>query len=147
MAVRVIDIDEAWDAALPLMQANWRETGDSFEFAPSREFYVAMQNAELVVALGAFHEEVLHGYALVTIAPHPFNPAVTVASCNPLYVDPQFRSGVLPGRLILLAREVARTRKARRLYWHARAGTKLADTLIEHGCEPVDNVVGETVEA
>jgi hypothetical protein len=54
MAVREIDIAQSWDAALPLMEANWRETGDSFPFAPSREFFVAMQHAQLVFALGPF---------------------------------------------------------------------------------------------
>lgn len=147
MAVREIDIDESWDAALPLMQANWNETGGQFPFAPARDFYVSMQRAGFVFALGAFHDEQLRGYAIVTVAPHPFNPGVLVASCNPLYVDPQYRGGLLPGRLILLAEEKARERGAVVLYIHARSGTSVDKTLLKHGYEDVDNVVGKTLEA
>jgi GNAT superfamily N-acetyltransferase len=146
MGVREIDIAESWDSALPLMQANWRETGGDFAFVPSREFYVSMQQAGFVFALGAFHDDQLHGYAIVTVAPHPFNPGVRVASVNPLYVDPQFRGGLLPGRLILLAEEKARERGAAKLYMHARAGTALDKVLTKHGYTDCDNVVGKNLE-
>jgi GNAT superfamily N-acetyltransferase len=88
----------------------------------------------------------MHGYALVTVAPHPFNPAVRIASVNPLYVTPQYRGGVLPGRLIVMAEEKARERGAHRLYMHARAGTALDKVLLAHGFDDVDNVVGKKLK-
>jgi GNAT superfamily N-acetyltransferase len=140
MPVRPIAIAESFDAALPLMQANWRETGDAFEFQPSREFYAHCEEKGLMFAMGAFIGNELVGYAVVAVTPHPFNPAVRMASCNPLYVAPQYRCGVLPGRLMLGAEREARERGAHKVYWHMRAGTKAADMLAEHGYECVDNV-------
>jgi hypothetical protein len=96
MAVREIDIASHWDAALPLMEANWRETGASFDFAPSLEFFAQAQALGMLLALGAFHEDKLVGYASGIVAPHPFNPAVKVASVNVLYVKPEYRAACCP---------------------------------------------------
>jgi GNAT superfamily N-acetyltransferase len=60
---------------------------------------------------------------------------VKVASGNPLYVAPQYRCGVLPGRLMLGAERAARERGAVKVYWHMRADTKAAEMLGEHGYE------------
>jgi GNAT superfamily N-acetyltransferase len=140
MAVREINIAEHWDAALPLMRANWRETGCGFDFAPARDFFVAMQDATLFLALGGFIDGELVGYAGITLAPHPFNPAVKVASGNPLYVTPQYRGGLMGARLMHLGEEIARARGARFAFWHMRSGTRAGDTLGAHGYECVDNV-------
>lgn len=140
MAVREIDIAEHWDAALPLMAANWRETGCGFDFAPSRDFYVTLQRAGLLFALGGFVDGELQGYTAVALAPHPFNPAVKVASGNPLYVTPQYRGGLMAGRLMLLGEQIAQERGARFAFWHMRSGTRIGDTLGHHGYECVDNV-------
>jgi GNAT superfamily N-acetyltransferase len=141
MPVRPIAIADSWDVALPLMQENWRETGDSFPFEPSRDFYEHCERMQLLFAMGAYIGEDLVGYAVVMVAPHPFNPNVKVASGNPLYVVPQYRCGVLPGRLMLGAEREARERGAHKVYWHMRAGTKAAEMLAEHGYSVVDNVL------
>lgn len=143
MAVREINIAENWDAARELMAANWRETGDAFPFAPAREFFERLQAGGFMVAFGAYSGNALVGYAGVTISPHPFNPEVLTASVNPLYVAPEHRRGILPGRLIATVRAAARERGAHRLYWHMRAGTAGAQMLAAHGCEMVDNVMAE----
>jgi GNAT superfamily N-acetyltransferase len=140
MAVREIDIDECWDAALPLMAANWRETGCAFDFAPSREFFKTMQSVGLMFALGGYIENQLVGYAGVTLSPHPFNPSVKVASGNPLYVTPQYRGGQMGGRMMLMAEQIAQQRGARFAFWHMRSGTRNGDGLGTHGYLCVDNV-------
>jgi len=140
MAVREIDIAEHWDAALPLMQANWQETGCGFGFAPSREFFEAAQQRGLFYAVGGFVDGELAGYCGVTIAPSPFNPSVGVASGNPLYVAPAYRGGALCARLMLAAEQIARKRGATFAFWHMRADTAAGDSLGRHGYECVDNV-------
>lgn len=143
MPVREVDIAEYFDAALPLMREHWRETGFGFEFNPSRELYERGQAGGYIFALGAFICEELVGYASAICAPHPFNPAVIVASTDTLYVVPQYRGTVLPGRLMHAVREAARTRGARFVLWHTRAGTPLASVLEAHGCEMADTVMME----
>lgn len=140
MAVREIDIAEHWDAALPLMQANWRETGCAFDFAPSRAFFEAAQHHGLFYALGGFIDGELVGYAGITFAPSPFNPAVHVASGNPLYVTPAYRGGAMCARLMLLGEQIARERGAKFAFWHMRADTRAGEGLGRHGYECVDNV-------
>lgn len=141
MPVREIDIAEHFDAALPLMEANWRETGCGFDFKPSRELFVQGQAMGMVYAMGAFIGDELVGYASAIVAPHPFNPEVTCASNNVLYVVPQYRSGVLPGRLMLGMERAAQARGARFVFWHTRAGTPVAEMMAEHGYENGDLVM------
>jgi GNAT superfamily N-acetyltransferase len=147
MPVRPITIAESFDAALPLMQANWHESGDDFAFEPSREFYLQAEAMGLLFAVGAFMDEKLVGYAVVTVAPHPFNPAFVVANGNPLYVSPEYRCGLLTGKLMLVAEEQARLRGARKFHWVMRAGSRAADTLCDHGYRCIDMVVEKELTA
>jgi hypothetical protein len=122
MAVREIDIAEHWDAALPLMAANWRETGCGFEFrALARVLHHAAKRRADVRA-GRLHRRRAGGLRRRHAhRPHPFNPGVKVASGNPLYVTPQYRGGA-PGRPAdaALAEEMrTRARRALRLLAHA----------------------------
>ena len=83
------------------------------------------------------------GYAVITVVPHPHNPAVIVAANDALFVAPDYRHGITSGRLILAAEAEAKRRGARKIVWHARAGTPLATMLQTHGYTPIDVCVGK----
>lgn len=144
MPVRPVDIAEHFDAALPLMRANWEETGFAqFPFEPNRDAFVQMQALGFMVAVGAFVMDEMVGYAAATISPHPFSQQLLVASVNPLYVTPDYRDTHLGGRLMHAIREEAKARGAKLLFWHMRAGSAAAQMLVNHGLTPVDNVTME----
>jgi GNAT superfamily N-acetyltransferase len=64
-----------------------------------------------------------------------------MGSNDALFVMPEYRSTMVPGRLIKLAEAEAAKRGATHFYWHTRAGTPLAETLERHGYTPADVVV------
>lgn len=140
MPVREVAIAEHWDAALPLMAANWRETGFGFDFRPARQMYEDAQARGVLLALGAFHDDELVGYCTAVTAQHPFNPEVIVCSTDALYVIPAHRKGTLPGRLIFEMERIARRCGARFVLWHTRAGTPLAAVMDRHGYTDADVV-------
>lgn len=141
MPVREVNIAEYFDATLPLMQDNWRETGFDFEFAPSRQIYETAQANGVLLALGAFHNEELVGYATAVLTEHAFNPTVKMCLTDALFVSPAYRSGTLPGKLMLTVERIAKERGAKFVMWHTRAGTKLADVLRKRGYLDADTVV------
>jgi GNAT superfamily N-acetyltransferase len=145
MPVRPIDIAEHFDAAAPLMAANWAETGlPGFPFEPNRALYEHAQASGMLVAMGAFSPgDDLVGYATAIVAPHPFNPAVVVASTDTLYVQPDYRAGLLGARLMQAMEAAARERGARYVFWHMRAGTPGADMLARHGYQAMDTVMAK----
>lgn len=141
MPIREVNIAEHFDATLPLMHANWRETGFAFDFAPSKQIYESAQASGVLLALGAFHGEELVGYATAVISPHPFNPVVKMCLTDALYVSPLYRGGALPGKLMLTVERFAKERGAQFVMWHTRAGTGLADMLRKRGYLDADTVV------
>ena len=141
MPVREVNIADQFEAALPLMRENWRETGFDFEFAPSQQIYETAQASGVLIALGAFHDEELVGYATAVLTEHPFNPAVRMCLTDALYLSPAHRNGPLAGRLMLTVERIAKERGARFVMWHTRAGTKLADVLRKRGYLDADTVV------
>jgi len=141
--VQVVNPAEWIDKIRPLTQANWAETGFDFPFAPDVEAYGRLWDAGYVFAVGAFVGDEVVGYAVITVVPHPHNPAVVVAANDALFVAPTYRNGITSGRLILAAEAEAKRRGARKIVWHTRAGTPLATMLQTHGYAPIDVCVGK----
>lgn len=141
MPVVDIEIDAVWDEALPLMRRNWAETGFAFPFDPSREMYRQLQELGLMVAVGAFVEGALVGYATAIVTVHHFNPAVRWCGSDALYVLPEHRAAAFGARLIKAIERRAAQAGASWIAWHTRAGTPLADTMLRHGYTMGDTVV------
>lgn len=141
--VEVVNPADWIDKIRPLIQANWAETGFDFPFAPDVEAYGRLWDAGYVFAAAAFAADEVVGYAVITVVPHPHNPAVIVAANDALFVAPDYRHGITSGRLILAAEAEAKRRGARKIIWHARAGTTLATMLETHGYAPIDVCVGK----
>ena len=141
--VQVVNPAELIDKNRPLIQANWAETGFDFPFDPDVEAYGRLWDAGYAFAVAAFVGDEVVGYAVITVVPHPHNPAVIVAANDALFVAPAYRNGITSGRLILAAEAEAKRRGARKIVWHARAGTPLATMLQTHGYTPIDVCVGK----
>ena len=141
--VQVVNPAELIDRNRPLIQSNWAETGFDFPFDPDVEAYGRLWDAGYAFAVAAFVGDEVVGYAVITVVPHPHNPAVIVAANDALFVAPAYRNGITSGRLILAAEAEAKRRGARKIVWHARAGTPLATMLQTHGYTPIDVCVGK----
>lgn len=140
-AIRLIDPVETYPQAKALIEANWAETGFDFALELDLGMYRTMTDCGLLFALGAFDKDELVGYCAVMVVRHIFNKNVIVASNNALFVAPDYRKSLLPGRLILRAEKEAKARGASRFSWQCRAGTRLAEMLKRHGYTPVDIAV------
>lgn len=141
LAIREVQIADYFDAALPLMQENWQETGFEFALNPSRDAYIGYQASGLLFALGAFDGDEMVGYCICAVVPHSFNPAVIFCASESLFIKASHRQGTLSARLILEAERTAKQRGARFISWHTRAGTPLADAMLNHGYKAGDTIV------
>jgi GNAT superfamily N-acetyltransferase len=139
--IRIVDPVETYPQAAVLIEANWAETGFDFPLDLDLEMYRAMVDCGMMFAIAAFDGVELVGYCAVMVVRHPFNKTVVIASNNALFVKPEYRRGLLPGRLILSAEKEAKARGASRFSWQCRAGTPLAKMLEDHGYTPVDIAV------
>lgn len=143
MSVKTAIVNPAeWMAQVSdLIVANWAETGFDFPFDPDVATYERLASIGMMFAVAAFDGEHIIGYCTVLVAKHMHNRAMTMASNDALFVAPEYRKGLTAAKIMLAAEAEAARRGASRFTWHCRAGTDLADTLIRHGYEPVDNVV------
>ena len=141
MPVREVHVADHFDALLPMMRDNWAETGFDFEFKPSKERYVMLQDAGVLMALLAESDGEPVGYCTSIIIAHPFNLAVTYCGTDAFYVRPSHRNGILPGRLVKTTERKAKARGASMISWHTRAGTPMAEIMLAHGYKQGDLVV------
>jgi GNAT superfamily N-acetyltransferase len=124
-----------------LLSQNWAETGLDFDFDPDIDVYARMAELGMLFAVAAFDGPDIVGYCTVTVMAHPHNKRVIFGSNDALFVHPNYRAGLVPGRVILTAQAEAKRRGAIKFMWHCRAGTPLAAMFERHGYEPVDMVV------
>lgn len=124
-----------------LLNLHWAEVGLDFEFDPDIDVYARMAELGMLFAVAAFDGENIVGYCTVTVMAHPHNKRVIFGSNDALFVHPDYRAGLVSGRIILTAQAEAKRRGATKFMWHCRAGTPLATMFERHGYEPVDMVV------
>ena len=141
MEYRVVNPAEGLRQSRALVNANWAETGFDFPFDPDVDAYQRMFDAGIAFAVGAFDGDQAVGYCVVVVTAHPHCRGLLYGSNDALFVAPEGRNTMVPGRLILMAEAEAKRRGAKRFTWHCRAGTALADLLARHGYAPVDQVV------
>ncbi len=128
--VRVEDPLEKFDEALPLLEANWRESGSPIEFKAEdvRQFYAYMAEMGAISAVGAWNDEQLVGYAITTFGPHPMNHSVRICNVDGLFLHPDFRMGIA-GRLMNSVKDLAVIEGAHYIHWHSPAGSDFSKAL------------------
>lgn len=141
MPVREINIVDELPRAEALLRANWAETGFDFELDVDAQRYAQLQQLGVMFAFGAFVGDDLVGYATAVVVPHLFNRQVLVCHTDAMFMAPEHRASILPGRLMQAVEGEAARRGARLVMWHARAGTGLADMLRHRGYTEADTLM------
>lgn len=141
MRVAEIQIADNFEQALPLLRANWEETGFDAPFDPSKEQYVAMQECGALFAIGAFDGDQIIGYSTAIIVPYAHSQHYRYCATDALFVTPAYRHATIGARLIAETERIAQARGARFIAWHTRAGTGFAEVLGKRGYEPADVVM------
>lgn len=144
--IKLVDPMESFDAAIPLLEANWKESGNPFDFdaADTKAFFKKMATINTLLAIGVFKDNVLVGYSVVTIAPHPLNFSIRICDVSGLYLIPELRGGNTFGRISDLIKNLAEEYKANFIHWHAPARSEFSGVLSSR-FEPISNYFRENV--
>lgn len=129
--IKLVDPIANFDQAVELLEANWKESGNPFEFnaVDAKSFYTHMAEMRLLFAVGAYLEEKLVGYCIVTIAPHPLNFSIKICDANGLYLIPDLRGGRTLSKITNAVRLLAKEHNANLIHWHAPAGSDFSKAL------------------
>lgn len=141
MRVAEINIADHFEQALPLLRANWEETGFDAPFDPSKDQYVAMQGCGALFAIGAFDGDQIIGYSTAIIVSYAHSKRYRYCATDALFVAPTYRHTTIGARLIAETERIAQDRGAHFIAWHTRAGTGFSEVLGNHGYEPADVVM------
>ncbi len=123
-----------------LFAQNWAETGFDFETKPNFEAIERLIGLGFMFILIAVSDDKIIGYSSAMVTPHLYNSEIVFCNSDALFVLPDWRKYSVGARLKIKTEQVAKERGAVRMLWHTRAGTKFADTLGNHDCEPADIV-------
>lgn len=123
-------LDEAADL-LPLLQANWAESGNPFDFIPEdvRATYTFFNNNDALFGVAAYQGDEMVGYCIVTLHPHPLNRSVKICNADGLFLKPELRGGTISGRMMAGIKDIASEHNATIIHWHAPAGSSFGDVL------------------
>lgn len=108
-----------------LIQEHYEEvSSQSRPLAPSREKYLALEKAGVLVGLGAFHGAGLVGYS-ATIVDRNIHYDMVMAYNSALYVHPDYRATPLGLRLMAETRKACKAKGAHIMLWHAKPESQL----------------------
>ena len=144
--VKVVDPLANFDEAAAMLQANWDESGSPIPFVveDARNFYTYLGQNNALFAVGAWDEGKLIGYCITTIVPHPLNHSVKICNADGMYVLPEYRGGMVLGRIIRAVQRLAQLEGANHLHWHAPAGSEFGEALAKRMI-PISNYFREDV--
>lgn len=141
--VREGSLTDNIDAMDALFSANWAETGFDFPLDIDKERYKQFEALGILVPVGAWDGEKLIGYSLASVLPHPFNPAMVFCNSDVLFVLKEYRHTSAGARLMAETKRIAKSRGARKVFWHARGDTAFAEMLRNRGLHLADEVFME----
>lgn len=110
---------------------------------PDWDAFQHLEEWRRILALGAFVDGAMVGYALAFIGPHPLYRSTINAQLAAVYVAPEHRGKGLGARLILQARGDARDMGATTCTAHAKRGTAMADLLPRIGFDEHETIFTE----
>lgn len=123
-----IRVSEHIGAVGELLRAHWLEIAKNktlMVLKPDTERYAVLEQAGLLLALGAFDGDVMVGYSVSFIGPHLHYADLVYAQNDVLFVAQPHRLGRTGYRLIQATELLAKARGAQMLIWHAKQGTTL----------------------
>lgn len=129
--VKIVDPIANFDAAAPMLVANWAETGTTmpFNLEDTRKFYGHLAEIGLLFAVAAYLADELIGYCIVTVVPFPMNHAYRVCNADGIYILPEYRGALVLGRMMDAVRFIAKDNNVNWIQWHAAEGSPFVDVL------------------
>lgn len=128
ITVRPIKLADTIDAAMPMIMDHIAEIGiyEGIEVDPDREKYIALDDAGVVIAFGAFLGDALVGYCVSFILSTPHSRGLNVCLNDLCYLAPEFRKTSRAALDMVRATEQeAKRRGAKKILWNVRLGTKM----------------------
>lgn len=133
MEILIKDVDpiETFDSALQLLENNWKDSGNPYEFVAddAKAFYTYLYENDRLFAAGVYKGSDLIGYVITSFAPHPLNHSIIVCNVDGVYLMPEYRKGTASGKIFKHVAKLAREQKANYIHWHAPSGTQFYKTL------------------
>lgn len=129
--IREANIAELREDAARLMVAHWAEVGAPNQIEgldPNWDRYSKLEDAGLLIVLGAFVGEVIVGYSVSVITTHGHNQDQAQLHCDALFVDPRQRHTGAGSHLIAATEGVADDLDAQ-MVWHAKPDTPLDEIM------------------
>lgn len=131
IVVKLLNLVDCFDDAIPLLKANWKESGNPFELDvnSTKLFYTYMDSLGCLFIAGAYLDGKAVGYCVTTVSPHPLNNSIKICNVDGIYLIPELRGGRASVKLMNAVRGIAKGYKANIIHWHAPAGSKFSETL------------------
>lgn len=127
-------VAEAMVANAALARAHHDELAAAFHgfpFDPDLERYQRLEQAGLLVLIGAFDDGQLVGYSINSVSPNLDYQTVLCSHCHLLYLAPPYREGRNGLALMDATRAALMARGAKFVMWYAKPDTSL-DKLLAH---------------
>ena len=121
----VTDNLRAIGALLPL---HWEESARNKQLMvlkPDYDKYKNMDKMGKLLGVFAYYEDVIVGYSVNIIDYHLHYSDLKVCSNDVLFLDPLFRDTSLGLRLMKTTKELAKSKGAKMMLWHAKEDTAL----------------------
>lgn len=139
MKTVIVNPAEWMNAAMPLIEANWAETGFDYDFKPDVSQYARLYELGMCFAVAALYADTLVGYCTVVVVGPLHNPEHVTAVNDGLFVDPVYRNGRAAYLIMQAAEREAHARGAKEFMWCLRPGTPIEHALLKRGCFCVEH--------
>lgn len=94
------------------------------------ELYKTLQEKSILIALGAFEDDLLVGYAALVVTEPPHYMGHKIAVSDTIFVHKNFRKSTHGLKLISIAEKLAKERGALEVHWYSKPDSNL-DKLFE----------------
>lgn len=145
--VKEVNPMEEFDNASLLLLNNWKESNQLFPFniEDAQKFYQYLADSNMLFSIGAYFDNKLIGYSVLTLHPHPLNHSVKICNVDGIYIAPKYRKKGLSARLILAVDQFAKKHRADYIHWHVPVDGEFEKTLVNR-FEPLSNYYRQVVE-
>ena len=141
--IRPFKVTQHIEELTRLAQAHWLENGEHKLAAEGPrivvETYAVMEQAGYDVVLGAFDGEVMVGYCVVFLMPHPHYGCL-FAQHDVLFVAQEYRDSSVGLRLFREMRKTLQERSPQFVLWHAKPGSAF-EKILQHARCVVEEVI------
>jgi len=125
LEIRSVSFIDLWSDGQHLFEDHCQELEDSrVAFLPDNNRYLALDDLDMLIALGAYVDGHMIGYSVSVIYRHGHFDEI-LATNDSLYVDPAYRRGPIGWKLILSTEKSAQECGVSRMLWTAKCNSNL----------------------